>query len=46
MEDHTKLFNPYINRKGKWNPHNSFGYLLQKELAQVVEEFTNLSPRQ
>ena len=46
MEDHTRLFNPYINRKGKWNPHKSFAYLLQRELAVVVQEFTELSPRQ
>jgi len=38
--DATKLRNPYKSRKGKWNPHKSFGYLINPALARRIGEFT------
>lgn len=38
--DSIKLCNPYRNRKGKWNPHKSFGYLINPALARCIERFT------
>jgi hypothetical protein len=39
FRDYQNLFNPYRNRKGKPNPHKSYGYLLQPKLAKTMLRF-------
>lgn len=39
LMDYTRLYNPYLNTKGKQNPHKSYGYLVQPKLSQNLRRF-------
>ena len=39
FRDYKDLFNPYQNRRGKANPHKSYGYLLQPKIARTMLRF-------
>jgi hypothetical protein len=39
LRDYVGLYNPYVNREGKANPHKSYGYLIQPKLSQNMMWF-------